>query len=136
MRIITFIFLLGLFSSCKKSKPLEVWNLSQILYKKTDLLADKKKKILYDAVPLYIDYESNWIVIELEPKIKGKFKAFYEEDGYFYMDIDNFNDKRFNGEYVITIDTIRSSSTSSEIRMIMESNDTYLLGYKSLFKGI
>jgi len=136
MRTIILIISLGLFFSCKKETPVEIWNISQVHYKGNDLLASKKKSIVYKAIPLYLDYNSNWIIIDLDPKVKGKYDKYYEEDGYYYMDINNFNDERFNGEYVITIDTIRSSSTSSEIRMIMESNNVYLMGHKSIFKGI
>ncbi|MDY8138489.1 hypothetical protein [Aquimarina sp. 2201CG5-10] len=134
---ILFPFLLiffYLFTSCiNKEVEIEKWQIYQMHHKGNDLLASDKQNIVYSTIPMTIDYSVNKIVLNWrEKKVKFNFD-FLEEDGYKYLNINHSNDKRFVGEFGMTIDTIRVSSSNIELRIILESKDTYLVGKKSIF---
>lgn len=134
MKVTTFIIIIVFFISCeKKSSALDIvygeWIINEMQYK-------TERLTVYN---LYIDKKTNWLIFENKfenKRVKANYKLYFSKKKEIFFDIYNSTDKKFDGEFIIEIDTIFSSPQRDEISVEFQSNDKYFKCYKNIVKKI
>ncbi len=131
-----YLFSLNSCINLKSEEPLEEWGVYEFIYNGEDQFKIAKKNIVYSALELYFNKRENKIFFEIseENKVTGDFSTEQLESNLFFLNIENSNDKRFNDKFLMKIDTIKKSKSSTELRLIIESEKLYLLGKRTIFE--
>lgn len=137
IKVIAIICLLC--SSCLNTKSkdsLEEWSIYEFLYNEEDQLKKAKKNIVFSALELYFNKRENKFFFDISEQVKvtGDFSLNKLENNLFFLNIENSNDNRFNDEFLMKVDTIKTSKSSTELRLIIESEKLYLLGKRTIFE--
>ena len=88
---------------------------------------------------LYIDTSGGWVRLEDRKHhiiSDGKCKLYFGKEKQAFFDIFGSKDEHFNGNYKIDIDTIYNSSQRLELRITIQSHDTYIQASKNIIKTI
>ena len=118
-------------AGCKEKRDnIEQWNIQAMKYQDVDLFGKEIENDRYKVVPLYLNYSKRKIMFFLEKrKILGDFRMTENaENENLQLTIKNSNDKRFNGKYLMRIDTLISSNVSLQLKLTIKNSKISIVG--------